>query len=736
MPLSGMFQSPTQELSRKVLYLAYSDQSVEAHLLELTGTTAKILEHSTSEQFSDQASALVRTDECLQQLGPDSESISEVLLGLDPNWVQNGEIAVDKKPFLKQVFTDLSLKPLGFISFAEALSQQLIAKDSSASLLLLYCAEKKISIVQLQKGVIERAESVGRSEDIVADMTEGIARFTKEGGETEYLPSTLLLASFALSDEQLTELQQQLLAHSWTATQLFLQPPVISIIPRQDVINSIALEASAVLQVDAAMTSQSSSAEAINTQSPASTQPTTRTPASSAAGHDNLVTTEPERAVESLPKSFGIPLSPTQLESAREGFGTLISEDATDPVKTHTEQLRPPKLLAHHIKKSALIGAVAGVGALVILTVGAVSFFTTAVVSVTLTQKPLSADLEITLDPQAVNTDVEKRVLAATTITEEVTGEGTAETTGVKIVGEKATGEILIYNKTTAEKSFDAGTKLTAGGVVFHLTQAVTIPAAKVEQTGSREVKDYGQSTATIEADLIGDAGNKPEKTELTVASFATSSYSAEAVKGFTGGSSREVRVVSQADRTELQKEVLRKVLDAANEDFKTRSGSGTYILTTTDITVTDAQFDAAVETEANTLSLALTAQVSALSYATADIHPIAEAALKTKIPEGFVLSPEDPQVLSAPTQQSSVTSDPVELKVNISSYAVASPNSELWQAGIAGKSVGEAQQYLEKLDEVSRATVVLQPSLLMRVYPKLPSSAERITILFPSQSN
>ncbi len=730
MTLPGLFHSKPSTTERKVLYLAYSDSTVQAHLLSILGTTAEILEHSPQLQFADDDAALIRSDECLQKLGPESESVDEVLLGLDPNWVHNGEIAHAKKALLKRIFTDLSLKPLGFISFAEALSQDLSTRESTKSALLVYCAEQKIVLIHLNNGVIERAESVGRSDAIAADVSEGLARFARDTSGAHHLPAKILLASFALQEEQLQELQQQLLEHSWENSSFFLQAPVVTLIPHEETVQSIAREASAALALDVSHSQFE--------------QPQDRFVSDPVATHAVDQLSAEERAIDPTATSFGIPMKPpvaaapdaNQEATPQKGpdsahFGTLISGDESDPVRTATEEPERfhPAAARKHLRRSIIIGVVAGMLALVAIAFGALVFLTSASATITLAQKPISQEVSITLDPSVTTSDPAERMLAATVVTDELTGTGVAQTTGVKIVGEQARGEVILYNLTEAEKTFDADTILSAGDVQYRLEESVTVPAALVEKLSGGEKKEYGQITTTAVAVKIGDEGNSGEELELKVASFASSTYSAESVKGFSGGSSREVRVVSEKDRADLLKEVTRKVLDQANVDFKSRSGNGTYILSTTDISVTNVVYDAEVENEANTLSLDIEATVSALSYAAEDLKPIAAATLESEIPDGFSLSPEDPQILSAPVQQATTADKPVVLKANISSYALPPVNLELWESAIAGKTLAEAQEYLIGLEEVSAATVVVQPPIAARLFPRLPQSLDRITL-------
>jgi hypothetical protein len=766
MTLPGIFHSQPSATARKVLFLAYSDSNVQAHLLSIVGTATELLEHSMQLQFTDDDTALIRTDECLQKLGPESESVDEVLLGLDPNWVHNGEIAHDKKALLKRIFTELSLKPLGFISFAEALSQDLSVREGTKSALLVYCAEQKIVLIHLNNGVIERAESIGRSDAIVADVSEGLARFARDATPAQHLPAKILLASFALQEEQLQELQQQLLEHTWSNTPFFLHAPLVSIVPHEETVQSIAREASAALALDTpqarfqessthfasdpdathaleGVSAQAAPGIAAGGAAAAASAATAHAAAHTSARVATHASPSEEYAVDTPPTSFGIPMK-HHAEAMGQGsaaaghasrstsaFGTLISEDESDPVRSAPDEPESlhPATARKHLHRSIAIGVVAGVLALVALAFGALVFFTSATATITLAEKPVSETVEITLDPSVTTSNPEQRMLAAKVITEELTGSGVLPTTGVKIVGEQASGEVILYNKTEADKTFEAGTVLRTDKMEYRLDDSVTVPAAVVEKLSSGEKKEYGQKAATVIANKIGDDGNTGDKVELRVASFATSTYSAESLKGFAGGSSREVRVVSEKDRSDLLKEVTRKVLDQANADFKARSGRGTYILSTTDISVTESKFDAELETEATSLSLNISARISALSYAADDLKPIAAAVLASKIPAGFTLSTLDPQIMSAPVQQATAIDKPVLLTANIASFAVPAANTELWQSAIAGKSITDAQEYLTNLEEVSSASIELQPSIVARFFPRLPQSPDRVML-------
>lgn len=138
-------------------------------------------------------------------------------------------------------------------------------------------------------------------------------------------------------------------------------------------------------------------------------------------------------------------------------------------------------------------------------------------------------------------TDVEKNTIQtiSKTIDKEVEVELTA--TGKDVVGEKAKGAIELRrtNVSLLTMTVPAGTKFTSGAYTFVSTESVTLPATRL--SGGEEVND--SRTVAVEAANIGADYNLPAR------SYSASLSNVSAQGGnMSGGSSREVTVVSQSD--------------------------------------------------------------------------------------------------------------------------------------------------------------------------------------------
>ncbi|MES3004710.1 MAG: hypothetical protein V4690_01200 [Patescibacteria group bacterium] len=135
--------------------------------------------------------------------------------------------------------------------------------------------------------------------------------------------------------------------------------------------------------------------------------------------------------------------------------------------------------------------------------------------------------------------------------------ERTVTATGEERVDTKASGTIVIYNKTAEAQRLVATTRFeAAGGLIYRAKTAVTVPA--------RQVKDgktvSGSAEVVVEADAVGEKYNIP-LSDLTIVGFkGTPKYTeiyARSKTAMTGGFSG------------VQKTVSKEVLDKAGAEME-----------------------------------------------------------------------------------------------------------------------------------------------------------------------
>lgn len=734
MDLPNLFTANSETAGRLLLCIVLSDSSVQALLLSASLQGTRIVKKSTVIPYTDKKNCVIKTDEALQELGKESENVNEVLFGLEEAWLKEGAIVDAKKSLLHDLTTDLSLKPLGFVVQSEALFQHHLSHNSHISTILLVFSEQFLTVLVITQGQLKVTETVGRSDDIVPDIKEALTRYTTQF-EGTYLPGKMVCASFVLSETELHQYQQKLLDVDWGDGFPFVQKPTIDVMRPELAISLVAQQAGqAVAASSAQLESGDSTVEAVQEETPES------------MGFENVsakeLSEEKETALEesstSLPKSFGIPIKSNLTEvnkavEVQEDEATAVEEVATKSggvwQKLFGAAGPTTGIKKKHNPKHFIIGgAAAGVVVLLLVAIGFVMFFSQ--VTAVIVPKPQNVFKEVTLklDPKAQASDPENLLIPAAQVTKELTKESTIETTGVKIVGDKATGEVVIYNKTESDKTFPQGTVVSLDDLQFVTDEEVTVPAATSEEQGNSKVTNFGEKNVKATAYLIGVEGNIGNEKELTVADFDKGTYAAKTTTEFSGGSSREIRVVAQEDLDAALEKAKNELLDDANTQFAQDSKDGISILPTEDIKVTDAQYSAEEEKEAQEITASITATVTALSYKIEDLKPLAQAILASEVPDGYEIDSTEPEILSSPADTTEETGQ-ISLQANISTTALPKLDPGIIRQEISGKPVAEAVSILQSRKGVEKATLVFYPSWGAVMIKSVPTKLERITV-------
>jgi len=700
MDLPNLFtQAKHVGYSKRILSVILTDTALQALLLEVSSDQSRVLEQSSLERYSDVPTCIIKVDEVLQQLGPDSESINEALFCVPHSWLDGSSIIPEKKPLLQKIITDLSLKPIGFLVQTEVLSDYLVAGNAHISTVVTLIDEGHVSLVILGKGLVQSVHTVGRSGDVSADIQEALARFLQQAGEA-YLPAKVICASFVLNDEQLHEIQQTLLSSEWEAQLPFVQKPTVDTISPSFFLKVIAQQAGKAVF-------------GVATQKQDSTQD--------------------ERA-----RSFGVPLPAVPLSADEHTFDDSVEpayavqseklSKSPRPASGFTKlfgSIRPSSRKTENISRSVMMGIGAGIFTLCITLTLWVTLLAPVVVTISPEEKTLAKDITLILDPQATEADIQALRIPGKKVSKEFKKTDSTQTTGIKIVGDPAKGEITVFNKTTEEKKFAAGTQCTAGEQKFVLDAELTVPAAVEKDSG----KDYGQAKGVVTALTIGVEGNIPKESKLTVANFDTSSYSAVSVADFTGGSSREVKVVSQADKDLLLSELKKELLTEANKAFVVDSGEGIYIIPAKDVLFNKTVFSHEKDAVTDELAVEIEATISSLSYTSDALVPVARAVLSDQLPAGFSLTDDPPQILSVPkttTPEKSVTT--VTITANLTAIARSQVDSQRIKETIAGQPIPQLSELLRK-ERVAGVQVHFVPDILTRFIHTIPTQQSRITI-------
>jgi len=740
MDLPNLFSSGTKVKTEElVLFLVLTDVKIQTILLELSTSGVEMLDKSKEFDYEGLDKCVEQSDLALQQLNKKSENVSEAIFAVNSSWVKNGEVIDEKKPFVKKLSDDLNLKPLGFIDVNESLAQQKLSENALFSGIIVVFTKSELVFTLIYQGKIKKTEIVGSSIDFKSDFDEGIARIkTDIEKQGNYLPPKIMLASFDLSEKELHDYQQQVYDQDWDENSLFVQTPTVEVISDQKMLKALSTEAGRNAAVQKGLPDFALAASLVGSKEAKIQQAVeVNNLDSEEFGFQDPINKKIDTK-EEMPTSFGIPIKINDFNSEVSGDDDNLIAVEDDFLNENNEivldKMENKKIDwsdKKYIKWFVGIGFSLGLLFLIAGVIFGASLFATTSAEITLNKKLVSKDIELTLDTNVKETDVEKLIIAADTVTKTAKDKSTIQTTGIKIVGEKATGKVAIYNKTDAEKTFSKDTQLKFGDLVFLIDEEVKIASSSPKPGG----EDYGRADITVTAAQIGADSNLEKDDELTVAAYDTSTYNAYIIEdNFTGGSSREVRVVAQADLDELLADLRNDLVEKINEEFADESGNGTYILPSKSIINETSVFDAEVEDEAESVSLDLDIEIEAVTYSGGDLKPVAQEILSKDLPDKYLLEDSDPQILSSPSQTDldKLESEAVvSIEANISSYAIPQLDENEIKDSIKGKTFNQAIQELAAREEISEVSFSVIPNFLKSFVKKVATSSEKIVVKF-----
>ena len=559
---------------------------------------------------------------------PEGIELTKVVFGLFPEWLSEDHIKETYLKRLKQLTLALSLKPMGFVELPTAIAHLLHQDEGTHQTVILVGAEKKFVTVSLFKiGKPSGTLTLPRTETVSVDIEKALTSFT----DIEVLPSRILLYGTA---DDLEKVKAEMLSYPWQKKANFLHFPKIEALAPEYAVKAVAAaSATELTPQEAEMAAENNelvAAPAIETTPNVVIPPADEVAAVAqdlgfvAETEDDQITAEPASSTTS-----------TDQESSDEA-ANVSAPPSTKPklALPALPHLALPKLTfkvkVPQIPKVGMLLVIVGALFLVgIATSAAVWLLPKATVKVLVQPKAFDKTEEITVDTSIKTMDADKKILPGTVVKTDVTGSQSAPTSGKKTVGDKAKGEVTIFNKTLNTKTFKKGTQLAAGKLIFSLDSDTTIASAS-EGIGSLT---YGNAKATISAKDIGSTSNLGAGTDFTFEELPTTSYSSRNEKALAGGTSKEISVVSRDDQKAAREKAVAALEKQATDKLTGQIGSGEKLLDKSLVTeITAEKYSKEIGEEAAQVEAQLTVSISAATYNEADFAGLVDKVIGANI--------------------------------------------------------------------------------------------------------
>lgn len=664
---------------------------------------------------------------------PENVETQKTIFGVKETWVEESKIKKEYLLRLKKVSDTLGLLPIGFLVIHEAIAHLLQETEGApVSGILIEIGQKHTTVSLLRAGrVIETRRTV--SEDNVAQITDKLLHhFTNY----EVLPSRILVLSDKTDNEKLS---QSFISHTWSKSLPFLHVPQITILPKN--FDAKAVLSGAISQMGFELLSGNENQSIKKEVIPPEIVP-------------EIVKEKPEEV--QLEENFGflkgtdirinminqeedpnpkIDEEPSEIQTTKiqpsfqdyadksenqqqsntkkKNIGKILLSGISLAIKKGKKFLSIfPKIISHESKnKKFLFIIIIFVVSLLGIFMSYI-FFIKADVTIFVTPKIVEQKQDIVFSTKNP-TDVEKRSIIAQAIELDKQGKTTRKATGKKEIGEKAKGSITIYSNLTREQTFSKGALLTSSNnLVFVLDETVKVASVSGASDGQKTVK------AQVIAKDIGKESNLPSGVKFTVASFDASEVEAKNDSAFSGGTKKEVVVVSKNDITSAIEELINNLEDSAKQEMAQKIDKESKILPfISNTTFSQNNIDKKVDEEASTFTIEGTVTFESLIYQENDAQQFVKNLLDKDIDPALTL---DTTTYTLQDTKKSKSNDITSI-ILAKAYLLPKLEKEKLAKDIAGESFINTKNKIEKIPQISNVQIKLKPNIpfLPHIMPK-----------------
>ncbi|MBU6389232.1 hypothetical protein KGQ71_01820 [Patescibacteria group bacterium] len=278
--------------------------------------------------------------------------------------------------------------------------------------------------------------------------------------------------------------------------------------------------------------------------------------------------TENETAITPLPVVEMVP--PKSVREAEEKAGNHISRSAipADPAETEPSPVEKAR------KKRWILSLVYLI-VICLIASAAVSAFYLPKTTVTIGVKPDSWKSDLTL--QAKSAPANSQTVPTELLTASVQASAPIKATGTKDIGNQAHGTAQVSNIYTSTPTLPAGSLIVANGIYFTTDAAVTVPGSTVQPSNNGPSIVPGTATVAITAQQAGTNGNLSN----APASVPQTNLSATVVST-TGGSSKQVAVITQTDIANAKLAIIKQLKDSGSANLSAQLKNRSVLMNTT----------------------------------------------------------------------------------------------------------------------------------------------------------
>ena len=685
-----------EEVLEYFFALNISSENLTAALWTIEGRELKSLA-TQSENYSSLDALRKVTDKLLDQtLGIREFDVTKILFGVPSSWLLDENLKEENLKILRDLVKELELTPMAYVETAHALVHFLEKQDGIPPTAILVGFEgTHLTVTVTRAGKLDGVKVVSRGETSGADIEKALLTFAA----VETLPSKILIYG-----KDVSKLKDQLLSFSWMSKLSFLHFPKIDTLKEDIEIKSICLAGASEINGDIAYTDQKITSVAKGFMTPVEEE-------------NNKLEDQNDSGPED--DDFGFVVGDVSKRDEEDNIADEPEEQTEVSTETNLAEVddfeKDLEVPATEKPKFAFSPLIIVAGILLVI-LGAYLFLPKAEVKIFVEPKILEKDAQVVADPNQKEVNEDAKIIPGQIIETEASGSNSESASGKKQIGDSAKGTVIIYNKTSESKSLSKGTALSSSNLKFSLDTSVNIASQSASDSGIT----YGRVNSTVTAVIVGADGNLPSGRELSVGNFGSNQVSAKAEGNFSGGTSKEVTVVSSEDQQRLLAKLSSNLRQQAQQKLQEQYKTKKVLEEALSETIIKKSYSKNINDQALEFSLNLTSRFRGTAFDDQDLRLIVSKLVTTDVPAGFQLNLEDTET------QADVSKLEKDGKLiflaRFKAKLLPKINTEEVKNKIKGKSANEAIEIIKRMESVLGAEVTTIPSL--------PSILQRIPLL------
>lgn len=730
--------------------LNISSEKLTVALWTIDGRELKIL-GTSSDKYSSLNDIPSVTDKLLDAvLGIREINVQKILFGVPSTWLADENLKEEYLKLLKSLVKELELTPMAYVESANALVHLLEKREGVPPTAVLVGFEEGYLIVSVVRaGKLDGVKIVSRGDNSGMDIEKALLAFT----EVETLPSKILIYG-----ENIEELKGSLLSFSWMSKLSFLHFPKIDTLSSDVDIKSVCLAGASEIKENVLYTDHKINEsvkktgvilvdeekefpqedkkvkEDLNDDKKKDGEETekkqedfgfvvgdvteNKKDIEEEVESENVDTETETESFDSEEKMDQELVSNIELVSTETGITEVDDFEKSMEVPIEGEKIKfsPKNFLRScsgifRIKKSkSTIPLIIIVGVLAVL-IGAYLFLPKAQVKVFVEPKIIEEDAQVTADPAQKTVNEDSKIIPGQIIQVEVSGNDKESSTGKKHIGDPSKGTVNIINNSAESQTLSRGTTISSNGIKFTLDSTVNV--ASTSATSSSK----STSTAKVTAASVGAEGNLPSGTQF---SSSSSKVAILAEGNFSGGTSKEVTVVSSDDQQRLLAKLSSSLRQQAQQKLQDQYKTKKVLTEALSENIAKKTFNKNINDQASEFSLNLTISYRGTAFDDSDLKTIVSKLVNTKVPDGFLLDLSDTETQADVSKLEKdgklifLAKFKAKLLPKIDSNQVINK--------IKGKSLNEATDIIKSMDNVLGSEITFSP--------KLPIFLQRIPFL------